>query len=700
MHDITLITTCKGRLDHLRITLPRMLEQGCRVIVVDYSCPQGTGDWVEGHFAAANVVRVPTQSTFRPSHARNTGAAHAQTQWLCFIDADVFLDSNFGAQTSPRLTDGNFYRFDQSRADLQGTIVCSRVDFDKVGGFDEAFTEWGVEDDDLCQSFAFHGIREEVLASDLATYIWHEDSDRVAHRPVRDRALAWLINRVYLTVKFDMMRLTGSVLTDDIRQSLYGSIRGACIHVSRTHETITFDVNVDHMQLKFNRRHFKAGDVPVEWQCQKKLVYTIGPSMIRDAESQNPAVKSSRHRADASETRRVLINWVYYPAIGHVIEAFRVAQAIRNSNPDWHIAVAVNSPSAQSLHECVNWIDEIYVVDPQTLPTDNPAAGLSHIPQDWDYVFTDARQKQATEWAALNHFCESFRDYINGAVLHDSWPPKQFGSFELTPLVLRPPASARAFAKSFLPPGEKLRVSLLFGSHSESQRTPPIEFWKHLIASFSQHFQNIEFVVFGSFDRTRTQTQGTSRHEIETLAAEFENVTDACNIGLINQLAIAESCQLHISPHTGFSFAVQCLGVPWLSLSGGECAEYFVNGVPFGCIYPTCDRYPCGRFIAPETNPMLPECLEIQGTDQTYSCLCDSLRFQMNNIIVKSELLMRGSLSYHECLEQHWEHMSLRIPDGSPTDFFDGGTRVFEADFLYDANPTIVRPSSTSIEAK
>ena len=55
----SIVTTCMGRLDHLKESLPAMLAQpDSEVIVVDYSCPQGTGDYVAKHFPAARVVRV------------------------------------------------------------------------------------------------------------------------------------------------------------------------------------------------------------------------------------------------------------------------------------------------------------------------------------------------------------------------------------------------------------------------------------------------------------------------------------------------------------------------------------------------------------------------------------------------------------------------------------------------------------------
>lgn len=46
---VSIITTCKGRLEHLRQTLPKMLAQQYssrfEVIVVDYDCPDETYRW-------------------------------------------------------------------------------------------------------------------------------------------------------------------------------------------------------------------------------------------------------------------------------------------------------------------------------------------------------------------------------------------------------------------------------------------------------------------------------------------------------------------------------------------------------------------------------------------------------------------------------------------------------------------------------
>ena len=101
---VSYISTCMGRLEHLRRALPTWLAQpDSEVVVVDWSCPDGSGDWVKAHHAQAGVVRVPGRAHFNLAAARNAGAARASGRWLCFVDADVLLDPGFSVLVHPLL---------------------------------------------------------------------------------------------------------------------------------------------------------------------------------------------------------------------------------------------------------------------------------------------------------------------------------------------------------------------------------------------------------------------------------------------------------------------------------------------------------------------------------------------------------------------------------------------------------------------
>ncbi len=133
------------------------------------------------------------------------------------------------------------------------------------------------------------------------------------------------------------------------------------------------------------------------------------------------------------------------------------------------------------------------------------------------------------------------------------------------------------------------------------------------------------------------------------------------------------------------SFAVQCVGVPWLALSGGDCAENIVNGVPFISLYPACERYPCGRWFAPQKNPMLPECEERRRLGQTFLCLSnDWLHAQLPHILDSARLLVKQERSYLECVRDHYQAMIPRLgkKDGDP--FMDGWPDVLNAAFVFN----------------
>jgi hypothetical protein len=383
--------------------------------------------------------------------------------------------------------------------------------------------------------------------------------------------------------------------------------------------------------------------------------------------------------------KRLLINWVYYQPVGHAIEAFRYGQAFRNRNPDLEIAIVLNARSAVELGQCLPAIDAVYAVDLDEF--EQPASrnvSLERIPQAWDYVFTDPRHQQPMGWGALDQFEREFRAYIHAGAVNDGWSWGELPPATLSPLVLRLPKDAAHVAEQFLGPEQKTRISLLMGSGTDACRTPPISFWCKLIQQLVAAFANVEIVLLGALDQRRSVTKGLIQDDIDRIMQEFPQVRNAFDLGLLNQLALAERCSLHISPHTGMSFAIQCVGVPWLVLSGGEVAEYIVNGVPFVSIYPDCDYYPCGRWFAPQKNPMLPECLARQANDQPWLCMTGArLEQKLPAILAAARALLNNELSYQACVRKHYAEMIPRLGKKQGEPFMEGWPSVLEEDFIF-----------------
>jgi hypothetical protein len=89
--------------------------------------------------------------------------------------------------------------------------------------------------------------------------------------------------------------------------------------------------------------------------------------------------------------------------------------------------------------------------------------------------------------------------------------------------------------------------------------------------------------------------------ELRELLSHHSAPVDCFDIDLVEQLAIVESCNVFLSPHTGFSLAALAVGTPWLTISGGPWFECYFNHVPFRSILPDVERYPAfSQFRAPD----------------------------------------------------------------------------------------------------
>lgn len=207
MQNVAFLITCKGRLQHVQQTLPLIIQQApAQIILVDYACPDNTGDWVRENHPTVTVVRVTDDPGFCLPRARNIAAQHASTPWLCFIDADIRIQPGWLDWLGRHLAPGAFYRAAAQNGvrddESYGTFLCARSDFERSGGYDEAFRGWGGEDDDLYLRLREDlGLREESYPLKFVEAISHDDAQRTAFHAIKSKEVQRFINDCYIRIK-------------------------------------------------------------------------------------------------------------------------------------------------------------------------------------------------------------------------------------------------------------------------------------------------------------------------------------------------------------------------------------------------------------------------------------------------------------------------------------------------------------------
>jgi glycosyltransferase involved in cell wall biosynthesis len=230
MFPIAFVTTCKGRLHHIKQTLPTLVAlKPAEIIVVDYSCPDGTADWVEANYPEVRVVRVNDDPGFCLPRARNMGAAHSSAPWLCFIDADILVEREWLGWMEKHLKPSRFYRPSLlNGAQLQevaGTFLCTREAFETCKGYDEAFRGWGGEDIDLYTRLPLEaGAQLDYYPNEFVKPISHADDERTTFHAIKNIRIQSLINGCYVKVKRHLLENSIRDIPFETRRSMLSTL--------------------------------------------------------------------------------------------------------------------------------------------------------------------------------------------------------------------------------------------------------------------------------------------------------------------------------------------------------------------------------------------------------------------------------------------------------------------------------------------
>jgi hypothetical protein len=354
----------------------------------------------------------------------------------------------------------------------------------------------------------------------------------------------------------------------------------------------------------------------------------------------------------------LLLNWVYYPPVGHAVEAFKLAKGFSAANPDVEIHLLLNSRTAVELADACDWIVRAYAVDLEDISSHgDSAACLEPIPKIWDYIVNDHRPT-----ASPFFFAQSLRTFHDLAESHFSARRWRGGHHELPPsgppfyqrnatIRLSVPEFSGEYSRLVKPSGPKF--CLLLGGSSDEPIYPTVNWWLQAIDVLLKEWPTAQFFVTGkSVVDERSSTLCFSPQDLATLVAASPRIVDCYDIGLWNQLALLNSCHALIAPHTGFAFLAPCVGTPWIAISGVRWPECFFNDVPFYSVLPECRHYPCWA-------DMKPECANRMQERKRVLCMDEELLSRLDDLVQGTRLVLNPEFSFEQARKMYEQRIDL-----------------------------------------
>jgi len=238
---VTFLTPCMGRLDHLKESLPlRANNDKYENIVIDWSCPDKTADWVKNNYPDVKVISIKNQDYYNSSKPRNKAIPYINTEYVCMADADLLISENFyeifsllshdsflvrvptGIYTNkyqykkPFLTRKErrkvfknkinpvFEWIDEfgikqsENGSLTGFIILSTKIFKEINGFNESFVGYGGEDIHLRAKLIIEkGLKEVLIKKGYVDSIPHSDSLRLKNHNELNNFKNFIKTRTY-----------------------------------------------------------------------------------------------------------------------------------------------------------------------------------------------------------------------------------------------------------------------------------------------------------------------------------------------------------------------------------------------------------------------------------------------------------------------------------------------------------------------
>lgn len=381
--------------------------------------------------------------------------------------------------------------------------------------------------------------------------------------------------------------------------------------------------------------------------------------------------------------KKLLINSLYYRPVGHVVEALKYARGYYEANKNIDIYLLLNANSPIELANSYHWIKKTYPVSLlEVCKKGEKATCLRKIPKTWDYIISDSRVRDFkkgwdeddliyTQQILQKIFKANIaRGYT--IIVHTGLNPNKEYKKQIIPYSLNPQLSL-SIPREFLQHVKKYKyygskICIMLGGSAGANQSPTVEIWQEICQSLFDNIPNLKIYFTGITKNVkgRTTTNDFTLKSIDSLVRKLSNAENCFNIGLWNQLALIRSCDLFLSPHTGFAFLAPIIGTPWLTISGCRWHEYLFNHIPFYSILPECGYYP-------SQNETKKGCGKLLSEDKKSICMQDSLlRNKIPEIIKGAKLLLSKEFTYRKAINLHLNKIKKPPYDPKRFFFFDG----------------------------
>ncbi len=362
---------------------------------------------------------------------------------------------------------------------------------------------------------------------------------------------------------------------------------------------------------------------------------------------------------------RILLNHVYYSPVGHMVEALQHAHGFKGANPGSEVHLAVSDGAPWELAEGCPWVAATYRV-----PLRDPSQcdlSIPEMPREWDYIVDNNLMRLEAEqpdellrpaghvppqlgWeeeATLAYLDRTAKELValrGRGVLYPTVRLPDGLHYRHTPVRLNVPAASRAFAEQYDHAGPKICV--LPAGSGPPAFYPSASSWVMVISALRERFPGSRFYLTGTRRPGRHRDLTTTTHQArgdllgDILAADA-SIVDCCDLGLWDQVALLEKCDLLVSPHSGFSFLASCVGTPWLAISGGNWPESFFNDAPFYSVLPDNPDYPyVGAYAFDYDGPTIPD------------MRAESLLARLDEIANAAAFLLDPTTTYRDSVER------------------------------------------------